>query len=156
MGQEQQTGDEPSAAEVLAVVTDLAAPARADMIAELLDAGRPTRTDVRALENVLANLERDGRVKGRDRDYWRFVGVRVADAGRLWWTNDKWFEAWKQSEREAARRATPVDRGSESSALEDERAAGGSPLRKAVDRTLKAHEKHERELRRGDDWRGGW
>lgn len=96
-----------------------------------------------AVVGILAELEQAGLVKGLAPSEWRPLTVYVSDdAGpKLWWTTAQWESRVKWA-RSLGSSARPQSKTAKQRAEEAERRY--SPVRDAVDRTLKAQEDHYR------------
>lgn len=150
----------PTSKEVLEVLELMLAPTSLEGIALAVDANRRafrgglSRTSASALLAVLEQLEQQGVVEARE------SGSLLPGAGPMWWSVDRWEERRRQEEeRQAAADEAAADRaklraaqwrtGPEiSEALREERAKGGSPLKRAVDATREENDRMYKEHQR--------
>ncbi len=158
----------PSTEEILEALDLLPGPGEEERIALAIDANRcalrggAARTSAADLRAMLEQMESAGTVR-------RFApdSLDRPQSGPRWWSAAR---ARQQAEerRTAAERASDVGtkptsaRGRHeaeiaeiSEALQEERARGGSPLKRAVDATLEANERTYQEYRRRSGGEGG-
>ncbi|MEU9192733.1 hypothetical protein [Streptomyces hundungensis] len=156
---------QPSAEEILEALDLLPGPDGEDRIALAIDAnrcalkGNAPRTSAATLRAMLEQLETEGTVQ-------RFA-PRTYDPpefGPRWWSAARAREEAEERQAEAERAADadaklkPVQRRRQAEmaeALQEERARGGSPLKRAVDATLEANAHMYREYRRRSGGEGG-
>ncbi|MET3987880.1 hypothetical protein [Streptomyces sp. PvR034] len=156
---------QPSAEEILEVMDLLPSPEGEDRIVLAIDANRcalrgdAPRTSAAALRTVLEQMEREGMVR-------RFAPgtLDLPQFGPRWWSEararqrDEERQAAAERRRDAAVQPMPAQGRREaeiSEALREERASGGSPLKRAVDATLEANRRRYQEYRRRSGGEGG-
>lgn len=161
----QEDAHQPSAEEILEVMDLLPGPEREDRIVMAIDANRcalrgdAPRTLAAALRAMLEQMENEGTVR-------RFAhgALDLPQFGPQWWSAAR---ARQRDEERQAAAGQPLDSDAKplraqgrreaqiSEDLQEERASGGSPLKRAVDATLEANRRRYQEYRRRSGGEGG-